>query len=145
MAYVLPLLSVLACPLGMGVMMWLIMRSQRAHPQESASTGMTTPHPSRLRLCINWKVVAGLTWAAFVLWLVLPNVFWLALPVLIIAACPLSMLLMMRGMRRQHTSLAQANETPHTAEAQLPTVRAQQEPLGREIARIETTPAVERE
>jgi len=51
----------------------------------------------------------------------------------------------LRGMRRQHTSLAQAKEAPHIAEEQLTTVRAQQAPFGHEIARLETTQAIERE
>lgn len=132
MAYVLPLLSVLACPLSMGVMMWLMMRSQETRTQDNTSAGMATPQPPRMRLCINWKVVAALTLAAFVLWLVLPNVLWLALPVLIIAACPLSMLLMMRGMRRQAPLVQEKEEY-------LPAVRGQQEALGHEITRLETT------
>ena len=136
MAYVLPLLSVVACPLSMGVMLWLMMRSQGTHTQDSTS-GMATSQPPRMRLCINWKVVAGLTWGAFVLWLIVPNVFWLALPLLIIAACPLSMLLMMRGMRRQ-APLAQEKEE------YLSGVRVEQESLGHEIARKETPKAVER-
>ena len=137
MAYVLPLLSVLACPLGMGVLMWLMMRSQGTRTQNSTPAGMTTPQPSGMRLCINWKVVAGLTWGAFVLWLIVPNVFWLALPLLIIAACPLLMLLMMRGMRRR-VPLAQEKEE------YLSGVRVEQESLGHEIARKETPKAVER-
>ena len=142
MAYVLPLLSVVACPLSMGVMMWLMMRSQGTHTQDSTS-GMATSQPPRMRLCINWKVVAALTWGAFVLWLVAPNLFWLAVPLLIIAACPLSMLLMMRGMRREDFSPAQAKETPPTAEEQLSAVYTRRKPLGRELVQLEAIKTVE--
>jgi uncharacterized small protein (DUF1192 family) len=49
-------------------------------------------------MCINWKVVAGLAIIAIGVMALAPNLFLAALPLLIIAACPLSMLLMMRGM-----------------------------------------------
>src|SRR5260221_13035899 len=49
-------------------------------------------------LCLNWKVIAGLAIVALGVWLVAPPLLAAALAVLILAACPLSMLLMMRGM-----------------------------------------------
>ena len=51
------------------------------------------------RFCIDWKVVAGLAAVAVGLFLFQPRLFTGALPVLLVAACPLSMLLMMWGMR----------------------------------------------
>jgi hypothetical protein len=51
------------------------------------------------RFCIDWKVVAGLAAVAVGLFLFQPRLFTAALPVLLVAACPLSMLLMMWGMR----------------------------------------------
>ncbi len=49
-------------------------------------------------ICLNWKVIAGLAIAALGVWVMAPQLLAAALPVLILAACPLSMLLMMRGM-----------------------------------------------
>lgn len=49
-------------------------------------------------MCLNWKVIAGLAIAALGVWVLAPQLLAAALPVLILAACPLSMLLMMRGM-----------------------------------------------
>jgi hypothetical protein len=60
------------------------------------------------RFCIDWKVVAGLAAVALGLFLFQPRLFTAALPVLLVAACPLSMLLMMWGMR----SMAQPAPTP---------------------------------
>ena len=51
------------------------------------------------RFCIDWKVVAGLAAVAVGILLVQPRLFISALPVLLVAACPLSMVLMMWGMR----------------------------------------------
>ncbi|HEV2013508.1 MAG TPA: hypothetical protein VGR77_06470 [Candidatus Dormibacteraeota bacterium] len=63
------------------------------------------------RFCIDWKVVAGLAAVAVGLFLFQPRLFTAALPVLLVAACPLSMLLMMWGMR----SVAQPAPTPTAA------------------------------
>src|SRR5260221_13876157 len=49
-------------------------------------------------LCLNWKVIAGLAIVALGVWVLAPQLLAAALPVLILAACPLSMLLMMRAM-----------------------------------------------
>src|SRR6266581_1532548 len=51
------------------------------------------------RFCVDWKVVAGLAAVAVGVFLVQPRLFISALPVLLVAACPLSMVLMMWGMR----------------------------------------------
>ena len=48
--------------------------------------------------CFNWKVIAGLAAAAVALYLASPGSFGAALPLLVLAACPLSMLVMMRAM-----------------------------------------------
>jgi len=51
-----------------------------------------------MKMCFNWKVAAGLTAAGVALFAFAPNLIGAALPVLIIAACPLSMIVMMRAM-----------------------------------------------
>ena len=67
------------------------------------------------RFCIDWKVIAGLATVALGLFLFQPRVFTAALPVLLVAACPLSMLLMMWGMR----GMSQPTPTPTTAAQQV--------------------------
>lgn len=49
--------------------------------------------------CLNWKVVAGLAIAGLGIWALAPGLWAAALPVLVVLACPLSMLFMMRGTR----------------------------------------------
>lgn len=51
-----------------------------------------------MRMCINKRVVAGLAVVALVVFALSPRLLAGLAPVLIMAACPLSMLLMMRGM-----------------------------------------------
>ena len=48
--------------------------------------------------CLNWKVIAALAAAGLGIYVLAPGVAAAALPLLIVAACPLSMLLMMRAM-----------------------------------------------
>ena len=67
------------------------------------------------RFCIDWKVIAGLTTVALGFFLFQPRLFTAALPVLLVAACPLSMLLMMWGMR----GMGQVTPTPTTAPQQV--------------------------
>ena len=61
---------------------------------------------------INTKVVAALAAAALAIYLLVPNLFYAALPLLILAACPLSMLLMMRMMSGSKADAAEADSTP---------------------------------
>jgi hypothetical protein len=49
-------------------------------------------------MCLNKKVIAGLAVVALGVYLFAPNLFGAALPLLILAVCPLSMLVMMRMM-----------------------------------------------
>ncbi len=49
---------------------------------------------------MNWKVLAGLALAGLVLWAVAPNLEAGALPLMVVLACPLSMLLMMPVMMK---------------------------------------------
>ena len=72
------------------------------------------------RFCIDWKVVAGLAAVAVGIFLVQPRLFASALPVLLVAACPLSMVLMMWGMRgMSQPAQPPAMPTPLVADGQL--------------------------
>jgi hypothetical protein len=64
------------------------------------------------RFCIDWKVVAGLAAIAVGVLVVQPRLFISALPVLLVAACPLSMVLMMWGMRSMGQSAPPEGAAP---------------------------------
>lgn len=113
-------------------------------------------------MCFNWKVVAGLAVIGLGIWAVAPNLVGAALPLLILAACPLSMLLMMRGMgggqcanrlreARQPAEMSQParaglarDEQLAELKGELASLQQQHEVIAREIARLEavTSPAV---
>ena len=57
-----------------------------------------------LKMCLNPKVIAGLGVVALGILVVNPNLFLSALPLLLFAACPLSMLLMGKMMMGQGSS-----------------------------------------
>lgn len=57
-----------------------------------------------LRACLNWKVIGALVLVGLGVWAVAPNLLVGVLPILLIAVCPLSMMLMMRGMQGEHGS-----------------------------------------
>lgn len=73
---------------------------------------------SKYLCCFNWKVYAGLAAVAVGVWLVAPALAWGALPVLLVLACPLSMLVMMRGMPGGHCATDRAH-SPGPAPADL--------------------------
>lgn len=52
-----------------------------------------------LKMCLNWKVLAGLAVLGVGIYAVAPNLAAAALPILLLAICPLSMLFMMKGMQ----------------------------------------------
>jgi len=100
-------------------------------------------------MCFNWKVIAGLAVVGLGIWAVAPDVAVATLPLLILAACPLSMLLMMRGMQggqcasgpQQAGSPTRAGLTREEQLAELRTqltdIQAQQNAIAEEISRLE--------
>ena len=94
-----------------------------------------------LRACLNWKVIGGLALLALGIWVVSPNLLAAALPVLLLAACPLSMLLMMRGMQSHQGSHPDAEERTSpiapSRDVRLAELKARQQDIDREIASLE--------
>ncbi len=68
-------------------------------------------------MCLNKKVVAGLVIAALAVLLVAPQAVGAAFPLLLLAACPLSMLVMMTMMSKgEHRSTEPGSRSDPTAE-----------------------------
>ncbi len=70
-----------------------------------------------LGLCVNWKVVAGLGAVAVGVFIVAPHLALAALPVLLVLACPLSCLYMMRGMNGSTNNQGAMNTGQSDAQA----------------------------
>jgi hypothetical protein len=51
-----------------------------------------------LRACLDWRVLTGLAGLGVAVYLVAPGLIAPAVPLLLLAACPLSMLVMMKAM-----------------------------------------------
>ncbi len=111
---------------------------------------------SMLKMCWNWKVLAGLATAALAMYLVAPNAILAIFPILALLACPLSMVVMMRGMggmpqgqaEAQGQPAPQATGAPLTREQQLAQLRSQllslgdqQAALAEQIERLEAAKA----
>ena len=80
-------------------------------------------------MCLNKKVIAGLAVAAVAIYLTAPNLFGAALPLLIVAACPLSMLLMMRMMSGSGNASCSTAPSEDSGDAELAQLRAEVERL----------------
>jgi hypothetical protein len=91
-----------------------------------------------LKMCLSWKVLAGLAAVGVGLYLVAPDLVLAALPILLLAACPLSMLLMMWAMQR-----TQGQQTLHEPdvglirEDRIARLRRQQAALADQIRALE--------
>lgn len=105
-----------------------------------------------MKMCFNWKVVAGLAAVGVGVWAVAPNLAGAVLPLLFVAACPLSMLFMMRGMQgmrggacetkpaeRQATAADGRTRGERVAalKAELAGVQERQDVIAGELARLE--------
>lgn len=73
-------------------------------------------------MCLNWRVIGGLAAVGAGIWVVAPNLIAGAAPLLILAVCPLSMMLMMRGMSGGQQ--ARSNEPSDGPTAPQPTAEA---------------------
>ena len=172
MQYILSLLPLLACPVGMGLMMWFMMRGNKQQtpdevdqarmqmykqPRAKASPPTMAEAPRRastfnlLGMCLNWKVLAGLAVVGLLVLVVAPQFIGVALPLLLVAACPLSMLFMMRGMSGNGIANQTASQTTQVPpggstrdeqlaelQSRLSSVQAEQAAIVRHIAEIES-------
>ena len=80
-----------------------------------------------VRMCLNPKIVAALLILGVAALVVAPNLIVSILPVLIVAACPLSMLLMAGRMSHQetrHTSSSASSEEVAALVAEVNALRA---------------------
>lgn len=96
-----------------------------------------------MKMCFNWKVLAGLAAVAVGIFLFAPNLIAGALPLLLLAACPLSMLIMMFTMRHGGHDRDAAEELRSTAsehndprDRQLRELQAQHDALAEELASL---------
>jgi len=102
-------------------------------------------------MCLNWKVLVGLAVVGVLVLIVNPQIGLALVPLLLIAACPLSMLIMMLGMQRGKISSTSSSSLAHhasTIEAsreerltalhtQLISMQAEQEVLASQITQLE--------
>lgn len=99
------------------------------------------------RMCLNWRVIAAVSAVGVALLLFAPHLATSALPVLFVAICPLSMLLMMRAMQgdrapsqpKQAVGSNEATSREPLAELKGEAARLheQEEALERQIAELE--------
>ena len=93
-----------------------------------------------LKMCLNPKVLASLAAVGVGVYLFAPGLLAQAVPILLLAACPLSMLLMMWGMQHSQGSGQQTPQEPHvglTREERLAQLRRQQAALADQIGELE--------
>lgn len=69
------------------------------HPAVAKGTRASLLHS--IGMCLNPKVVLSLAAVWVGVWLLAPSIMWTVLPALVVLVCPLSMLVMMLGMRVQ--------------------------------------------
>ena len=91
-----------------------------------------------LRMCLDWRVLVGLAAVGTGIYTFAPGAVVTALPILSLAACPLSMLLMMKGMRESpgEDEGSRATDGGPTREEQLTRMQAQQKSLSDRIGML---------
>jgi hypothetical protein len=93
-----------------------------------------------LKHCLNWKVIAGLAAVGVGIYLFAPNLVAAALPILVLAICPLSMLLMMlamRGSQSEDQRASQGADVGLTRDEHLTRLRWRQAALAEQINELE--------
>ena len=98
-----------------------------------------------LRACYDWRVLTALAGAGVGIYLIAPGLLAAALPILLLAACPLSMLLMMKAMSGPSAS-AQPSVTSDedrvaVLRRELTEVSRRQEALAAELRAVEVSRA----
>jgi len=88
-----------------------------------------------LKMCLNWQVLSGLAAVGLGIGLLAPGLFGRSLPILLVAACPISMVVMMVAMRQPSTR-APAPEDINSLQAQLAELTAQEEQVRKDLARL---------
>ncbi len=63
-------------------------------------------------MCLNKKVLIGAGAVGLAILVLVPRLFAVAVPILVLAACPLSMVLMMRAMRTKGTGTVSGPDAP---------------------------------
>jgi hypothetical protein len=122
---------------------WL--KTTREEPSEAEEA-------TEMKMCLNWKVAAGLGAVAVGILLFEPHLFGQALPLLLLAVCPLSMLAMMGGMRGMggmqggqcslpeqpdHARAASREERLAQLQAELGELKARQNALAAELRALD--------
>ena len=96
---------------------------------------------SVLGMCFDWRVLLSLGVVGLGIWTVAPQVIGAALPLLLVAACPLSMLVMAWMMRG---SMGMGDRKPSDPLVRLHALEREQARLDVEIARARADLAVVR-
>ncbi|MGQ0669769.1 MAG: hypothetical protein ACT4PO_08890 [Actinomycetota bacterium] len=100
------------------------------------------------RMCLDWRVVVALAAVGLGVWALAPNLLASLGPLLVLAVCPLSMILMMAAMRGgSHASTgddaAHADTSGRPHDRRLAELEARRAALSREIAQLEEDEAVQ--
>ncbi len=99
-----------------------------------------------VRACYDWRVLTALGVLGIGIYVVAPGLIAAAIPLLVLAVCPLSMLLMMKAMSGQQPSSGRAAEPIGEAREtvlrqELMELERRQEQLSGELRAIETARA----
>ena len=96
------------------------------------------------KMCLNWKMIAGLAAVSVGTYALAPDLAAAALPVLLLAICPLSMMFMMKGMQHGQNAQGDRGEPDAGASAedldrdgQITRLREQRESLSARISELE--------